>query len=171
MTDRRFPIGQFVLKDAYTRKELNELIQIISSTTADYRRLVENLSEKELSNTYRDDSWNIRQLVHHVADIALVHYLRMKKAITESNYEMTLIDMNAWSATKDALEMPVNDSLNMFESIHHRYAFLAKNLSEEQLSISYFHPVRKIQLDQRQAIAMSAWHAQHHLAHIRLALQ
>jgi uncharacterized damage-inducible protein DinB len=170
MSDRKFPIGPFVLQENYSDGELGELLRIIRESPSQYRDAVEHLSGPDLSKTYREGSWNVRQLVHHVADIALLHYFRMKKALTEPGYEITLIEIDAWASTPDVLKEPVSTSLAMFDAIHQRYAAFAEVLDEEQLAVSYFHPVRKIQINQTQALAMSAWHVQHHLAHIRLAL-
>ena len=172
MIDRRYPIGQMILRDDYSPVELQDMIHIIETIPAEYRTLVENLTDEELSKTYREGSWNIRQVVHHVADMQFLHYFRMKKAITEPDYkEATIIDMNAWAATADSLNAPILDSLMIFEGVHRRYAFLAETLTEEQFNIVYFHPVRKIGFNQKQALAMSVWHVQHHLAHIKLALE
>jgi hypothetical protein len=171
MTDRKFPIGPFVLKETYTSGELADLLANISSAPSDYQNLVVDLSDEALLKTYRDGSWNVRQLVHHVADIALLHYFRMKKAITEPGSDMALINMDGWAQTADSLHSPVTDSLMMLESVTRRYLFLISALTDKETAISYFHPVWKIQLNQQQAIAMSAWHVQHHLAHIRLALK
>lgn len=171
MTDRKFPIGPFVSQETYTAEELASLIYIVESAPANYRALVQQLSEDDLNKTYREDSWNIRQLVHHVSDIHLLHFFRMKMALTEPDYKnVTLINMDGWAKTPDALNMPIEDSLLAFESIGNRYVYLAKNLTSGQLDIAYFHPLRKIWLTQRQALAMSAWHVRHHLAHINLAL-
>jgi len=171
MTDRRFPIGAFVLQEDYSNEELNSLIHILETIPAEYRRLTEKLTDEELTKTYREGSWNIRQLVHHVADIQFLQYFRMKKALTEPDYkEMTIIDMNAWAATSDAVNAPIAHSLFILEGVLNRHAFFAKTLTPEQLSITYFHPVRGIWMNQKQAIAMAVWHVQHHLAHIGLAL-
>jgi uncharacterized damage-inducible protein DinB len=171
MTDRQYPIGPFVLKEEYIKEDLEKFIEVIGSSASKYRALVENLGDEDLAKTYREGSWNIRQLIHHVADIAFIHYFRFKKAVTESDYkEVTLINMDAWSATQDSLEMPIVGSLNALEAVNERYAYFAAKLGEEQLAKSYFHPMRKIWLNQKQALAMSVWHLQHHLAHVKLAL-
>lgn len=171
MTDRKYPIGLFELQDDYSDEELNNFIHILKTIPAEYNKLTHNLTDEELTKTYREGSWNIRQLVHHVADIQFLQYFRMKKALTEPDYkEMTIIDMNAWSATSDALNAPISHSLNILEGILSRHAFFAKTLTPEQLSITYFHPARGIWMDQKQAIAMAVWHVKHHLAHIELAL-
>ena len=171
MTDNRYPIGPFELHENYSDEELKDFIHILETIPAQYRNLTENLTDTQLARTYRDGSWNIQQLIHHVADIQFLHYFRMKKALTEPDHqETTLIDMNAWSATPDSLAAPISYSLLTLEGILHRYAFLIRTLTEKQLSIRYFHPVRGIWFNQKQAIAMSVWHVRHHLAHIGLAL-
>ncbi|MCE7041733.1 DinB family protein [Dyadobacter sp. CY312] len=170
MTDRQYPIGRFNLQDDYSTEEFTALIDVIRAAPAQYRALVGNLSDDDLTKIYREGSWNIRQLVHHVSDIGLLHYYRMKKAITEPGSDMAVINMDAWAQTTDSLQMPVADSVLLFEAITNKYIFLITTLTVEQLSISYYHPVRKLWLTQKQAVAMSAWHVEHHLAHIRLAL-
>ncbi|NIJ55758.1 YfiT family bacillithiol transferase [Dyadobacter arcticus] len=171
ITDRKYPIGTFNPQDSYTDQEIAGLIATIEKAPADYRSLVESLSESDLENTYREGSWNVRQLIHHVADIHLLHFLRMKKALTEPDYkEVTLINMDGWAKTPEASVMPIEPSLTIFENIGYRYIYLAKTLTPEQLEIAYFHPVRKIWLSQQHALAMSAWHVSHHFAHVQLAL-
>lgn len=170
ISDRKFPIGSLALQDNYTKEELDELLRVIRTSPSQYNEAVSHLSDQDLSKTYREGSWNVRQLVHHVADIALLHYFRMKKAVTEPEYEITLIDMDAWASTGDSLTLPVSVSLTMFDAIHQRYADFAETLDEAQLAAAYYHPIRKIWISQKQALAMSAWHVQHHLAHIHLAI-
>ena len=160
------------MQDTYSAAERTECIRLIETSPAQYRQLVESLSPADLARTYREGSWTIRQLVHHVADIQFLHYLRLKKALTEPDYTVvTLINMDGWASTPDATDAPVADSLLMLEGVHQRYAYLAKSLTKSQLALTYYHPARQFTINQVQALAMSAWHVQHHLAHIRLALQ
>ena len=101
----------------------------------------------------------------------MIHYTRMKQVITDPDYKtINLIKIDDWAATPDTLHAPIKDSLLQLEGVHRRYAHLAKSLSEEQLNLSYYHPIRGYFINQRQALAMSAWHVMHHLAHIKLAL-
>ncbi|WP_031530632.1 DinB family protein [Dyadobacter crusticola] len=171
MIDRKYPIGPFVSQADYTDEELAELISTIETAPAAYRELAANFSEEDLGKTYREGSWTVQQLIHHVADIHLVHFFRMKKALTEPDYkEVTLINMDGWVKTPEAVSYPIADSLAAFESIGNRYVYLAKSLTSEQLDIAYFHPVRQMWISQKHALAMSAWHVKHHFAHIELAL-
>lgn len=168
---RKYPIGPFSKKEEYPREEIESMITRIEEAPGRYRAATQNLDAGDLEKTYRPGSWNVRQLVHHVADIQLLHLLRMKKALTEPDYtEVTLIDMDRWAMTPDGLEAPVEDSLTMLEGTTRRYVALLRSLTGEQLGISYYHPVRKYHINQAQAISMSDWHLKHHLAHINLAL-
>jgi hypothetical protein len=170
--DLQYPIGNFTKKDHYTTGEIETMITEIAASPAKYQSLVSTLTEADLLKTYREGSWNIKQLVHHVADIQMLHFLRMKKALTEKDgLEATLINMDGWAETTDGKAAPVEDSLLMLEGITKRYVFLLKTLGEDALQISYYHPLRGYHITQAQAIAMSAWHLQHHLAHIELALK
>lgn len=167
----QYPIGQFEKKENYTNDELKALIRTLENAPENYRKIIERLKPDDLCKTYREGSWNIQQLMHHVADIHLLHFFRMKKALTEPDYDkVTIIDMDEWAKTPEGLNAPVEDSLMMFEGINRRYVFLLHTLDDTALKVQYFHPVRKYWINQAQAIAMSAWHVSHHLAHIKLAL-
>jgi hypothetical protein len=172
LAELKFPIGPFVAQENITDAELAGFISTIESAPARYQALTENLGPQELSKTYREGSWHIQQLVNHVADMQLLHFFRMKKALTESDYkEITLVNIDGWAHTTDGASSPIADSLHMFESITKRFVFLIRSLNNQQLEISYYHPVRKTMLNQRQAISMSAWHVRHHLEHIKIALK
>ena len=167
----KFPIGPFAPQETIAKPELDTLIEIVASAPARYRALTTNLRGGDLQKTYRAGSWNIQQLLAHVADMQMLHFFRMKKALTEPDYkEITLVNIDGWASTADGLSSSVADSLDMFEAITKRYLYLMQSLDEKQHDIAYYHPIRKIMLNQKQAISMSAWHVQHHLEHIKIAL-
>ncbi|GAB3798795.1 bacillithiol transferase BstA [Spirosoma humi] len=171
MENRKYPIGPFAIQDSYPDDQMAHIIDVIEASPLAYRQVIQGLSSLDLAKTYREGSWTVQQLVHHVSDISLLHFLRMKQALTDPGYTVaTMINMDGWATTADGIDAPVNDSLNLFEGVHRRYAHLAKSLTPAMLAVSYFHPVRQLQVNQAQALAMSAWHVQHHLAHIKLAL-
>ncbi len=96
-----------------------------------------------------------------------VGLFKNEKALTEPDYkDVTLINMDAWVKTPDAIEAPIEDSIMMFKGITKRYVFLLKSLTGESLKLEYYHPVRKYYINQAQAMEMSAWHVRHHFAHI-----
>lgn len=171
MIDLKYPIGGFKIQEVYTQEELDGILREIENAPKRYAALVSDLTDEDLAKCYREGSWTVRQLVHHVADIQFLHFLRMKKAVTEPNYDqLTMINMDGWASTADSITAPVEDSLQILEGITRRYLRLARSLDEQQFSISYLHPVRQITFNQKQALAISAWHLNHHLAHVKLAL-
>lgn len=171
MTDPKFPIGPFAARENISDAELKEMIDTIATAPEKYAGALQNLSKEDLQKTYREGSWNVQQLVQHVADMQLLHYFRMKKALTDPEYkEVTLVNIDGWAQTSEGPGSPVEDSLAMFDAITKRFVQLMRSLNAEQKEIAYFHPVRKSWLNQKNAIAMTAWHVKHHLEHIRLAL-
>jgi hypothetical protein len=167
----KFPIGPFVAPESIGNDELVRLIKTIEDAPAKYRAMARGLSADDLKKTYREGSWNVQQLFNHVADMAMLHFFRMKKALTEKDYkEITLVDMDGWVKLYDGSYANIEDSLMMFESIVRRHVLLMRSLTPEQHQIAYYHPVRKVMLDQKKAIAMSAWHVSHHIEHLKIAL-
>ena len=51
----------------------------------DLRATVIDLDEDALQKKYREGSWNVRELVHHIADSQLNMYHRLKLALTDDN--------------------------------------------------------------------------------------
>ncbi len=170
LTKLKFPIGPFVAPESLSNAEFDALVKTIEEAPAKYRELSKRLSPSDLTKTYRDGSMIVQQLYNHVADMQLLHFFRMKKVLTENDYkEITLVNIDAWANTYDGVQSSVDDSLMMFEGLAKRYAGLIRSLTPEQLELSYYHPVRKITMNQKQAIAMSAWHVKHHYAHLLIA--
>lgn len=167
----KFPIGPFRPKESITREDLDQYIETIATAPARYRAITAGLSEDDLKKTYREGSWNVQQIVNHVADMHLLHFFRMKCALTDPDYKnVTLVNQDAWTRTPDGLNGPVLDALDVIESITKRMVFLIRSLDERQLAITYYHPVRRITLSQKQAVSMTAWHVAHHLEHLKIAL-
>ncbi|MGV3587448.1 MAG: DinB family protein [Adhaeribacter sp.] len=165
-----YPIGRFQPQPDYTMAEINFLINFMEQAPTKFAQPLLNLSEADYEKTYRPGSWTIRQLVHHVADIHLLNFLRLKKALTEENYEYTTILMDNWAQTPDATVAPVQDSLAMLTAITPRFVLLMQTLDEQTLSRKFYHPVRKIHLSLKQFFYMATWHIAHHQGHIALAL-
>ncbi|GEO07190.1 putative metal-dependent hydrolase YfiT [Adhaeribacter aerolatus] len=170
MEHLQYPIGRFQPQTDYTAAEINFMINFLEQAPAKFAQPLINLSEADYEKTYRPGSWTIRQLVHHVADIHLLNFLRLKKALTEENFQFTTILMDDWARTPDAAQAPIQDSLAMLSAITPRFVFLMRTLDEKTLSGSFYHPVRKIYLSLKQFFYMATWHIAHHQGHIALAL-
>ncbi|MBO0948712.1 YfiT family bacillithiol transferase [Fibrella forsythiae] len=168
---RQFPIGRWSGQTDFTADEIRVRIQQLRDLPGQYRQLTESLSDDELARTYRPGSWTVRQLVHHVADTHQWHYFRIKHALTLPEIAPGMFsDVNNWAKQPDGHDLPVAASLAILEGLHERLAYLYEHLPEADLQRAYYHPFRQLNVSLAQAIDMVVWHAQHHLAHIRLAL-
>jgi hypothetical protein len=170
MEHLQYPIGRFSPQSDYTAAEIQGMIRRLEQMPDFFTHLLAGCTEAHLAKTYRTGSWNIRQLVHHVADMHLVYYLRMKKALTETDPVATMIEMDKWSDLADARQAPVAGSLLMLEGVNERFIYFLQTLEAQDWDITYYHPVRQIQLSLKQTLYMALWHASHHLAHTELAL-
>ena len=167
----KFPIGTFNAGLDISKSDLNEMLNIIEVVPTHYKAITRGLSATDLKKTYREGAWNVQQLVNHVADMQLLHFFRMKSALTEADYKnVTLVNIPGWASTADGLTSPVEDSIAMIEAINKRFVYLMRSLNDKQLDITYFHPIRKETFNQRRAIALTTWHVHHHLEHIKIAL-
>jgi DinB superfamily len=166
----QYPIGKWASKDHYSPEEIQQNMADIVAYALKYKELTSHLSEEDLEKTYREGSWTIRQVVHHVADTHLFHFLRLKHALTEENPNGVIANVNAFAVLPDSAKAPIEDSLQMIESTHKRYAYLFSNIPVSDYQRTYYHPFRQLNVNLPQAIDMTVWHAKHHLGHIEIAL-
>ncbi len=167
--DVRYPIGKLQVPEKVTLENIQEWLKEIGTYTTRLRETVGSLNEEELSKTYRDGSWTVRQLVHHIADSQLNMYQRLKLALTDENPTVPAFDEEKWAILPDT-KLPVETSIKMLEGINERIVFLGSTLSEDQLDRSFMHQ-KNGKITVATKVAKLAWHEEHHLAHIQIALE
>lgn len=166
--DVKFPIGQLEVPDHVTTEDVKKWLGEIGSYTARLRETVDSLNDEELAKTYREGSWTVRQLVHHIADSQLNMYQRLKLALTDDNPTVPGFDQEKWVQLPDN-ELPVESSIRMLEGLNERIVELGKHVTEEQLGRVFTHETDgEIRVGKK--LAKLSWHEEHHLAHIRIAL-
>lgn len=166
--DVRFPIGKLQVPEQVTLENVQVWLKEIDTYTDRLRETVEPLSEEDLRKTYRDGSWNVRQLVHHIADSQLNMFQRLKLALTDNNPTVPNFDQDKWAVQPDT-ELPVESSLKILEGINERIVSLGNSLTDEQLERTFTHQINgEIKVGTK--VAKLSWHQEHHLAHIKIAL-
>ncbi len=168
--DLRYPIGKMD-EQPFSKKEYDEelkksLLNDIKITPALLENAITNLDEKQLNTPYRTDGWNIKQVVHHVADSHMNAYMRFKLGLTENEPTIKTYDEGAWSELNDTTNLPVNISLTLLHALHIRWVELMKNMSEEDWQRTIFHPEHQKKISLWYLLKMYAWHGKHHVAHI-----
>ncbi len=172
MEHLKFPIGKFDSeKTDYQLEELLECVLQIQALPNELSKLLNGISAENAENTYRPGGWNVRQIIHHIADSHLNAWVRTKLLLTEDNPTVKPYDENAWAAGKD-YGFAFEASYLMLVGIHQRWSLLLLETlkTPELLSRTFFHPEHNKSFSLAQLIAMYAWHGNTHLAHIRIAI-
>ncbi|MBF9237404.1 putative metal-dependent hydrolase [Hymenobacter sp. BT683] len=167
----RYPIGRAQLPEGpLAPTERAVLIQQIAELPAQLLATAQAVGGAGLERPYRPGGWNGRQVIHHVADSHLNAYCRVRLALTEENPTIRPYDEQAWTELPDVAATPITVSLTLIEALHTRWATLLHHLSADQWQRTFYHPGTERDFTLDQALAMYAWHGQHHLAHLKLLL-
>ena len=166
--DVKYPIGELQVPAQVTLQDVQQWASEIATYSDRLRSTVEGLTEEQFAKTYREGAWNVRQLVHHIADSQLNMYQRLKLALTDDNPHVPAFNKNAWAVEPDTT-MPVESSLKMLEGINERIVELTKHLREEQLTRIFTHAVNG-EISVGTKLKKLSWHQEHHLKHIEIAL-
>lgn len=156
-----YPVGKFNASQPGSRAEQIETLRSLPGRLC---HAVSDLSDSQLDTPYRDGGWTVRQVVHHIADSHTNGYLRFKLALTEDNPTVKLYDQAAWAALADSC-MPVEVSIEMTAAVHARLVALIESFSGTDFERTFQHPERG-PMTLGTNLALYAWHARHHLAHI-----
>lgn len=165
----QFPIGKLDVPETVTLDDVKSWVNDIDSYTIRLREIVMGLSEEELEKRYRDDAWTVRQLVHHIADSQLTMFHRLKLALTDERPNVPRFNQDEWVNLSDS-NMPVKPSVLMLEGINSRIVALGESLREDQL-LRTFTLENDKDITVATKFAKLAWHQNHHLAHIKIALE
>lgn len=167
--DLKFPIGTLQVPEKVTLDDVHQWLGEIKTYTTRLREIVDGLRDEELNKGYRDGSWNVRQLVHHIADSQLNMYQRLRLALTDDNPTVPAFNQDKWAVLPDT-ELPVESSIRMLEGINQRIVALGNRLTEDQLTRTF-----SLEGDETISVATKiaklSWHEEHHLAHINIALE
>ena len=166
--DVRLPIGPLQVPEKVTLEHVQGWLKEIETYAIRLRETVDSLNEEQLNKTYREGAWTVRQLVHHIADSQLNMYQRLKLALTDENPTAALFDEEKWAIQPDT-KLPVESSMKMLEGMNERIVSLGQSLTEEQLERVFTHRING-EITVARKIAKLAWHEEHHLAHIKIAL-
>ena len=162
--DPRYPVGDFVAPATITPDDRVGAIATLAELPEELRNAVDGLDAAQLNTPYREGGWNVRQLVHHIADSHMNAFVRVRLALTEDWPTIKTYDENAWAMLHD-VAAPVEGSLELVESLHARWVMLLQSLKGDQWLRGYKHP-QDGPVTVEMATLLYAWHSLHHVAHI-----
>lgn len=170
MEHLKYPIGKFSPKSDYTKEEINEFIRNIEKLPENLKKLLNGIDENDYQKQYREGSWNVKQLVHHIGESHTNAYIRVKLALTEENPTIKPYEENLWIKTEENNLLSASVSIMLVEAIHEKFVCLAKTLDETHLQRTFFHPQSKRTFRICDLLCLYSWHGLHHTAHIKIAL-
>ncbi|MEB6340188.1 DinB family protein [Mammaliicoccus sciuri] len=166
--NNQYPIGQLVIPNNITKTDIDQWINDIELLPKRIHELLSNIQDEQLDNTYREGAWSVRQLLHHIVESHLPGFMNIYLII------------NGKTPTHDALpqiiqenlfegELAYKNDLMMIEEIQSRWANLVKDLPEESFDKT-MPPSSYNQKSLKVLLCVFAWHGNHHMNHIRIAL-
>lgn len=164
MTDPRFPIGEFDREFERSPARQAADISIIEQLPDKIASAVARLDDAQLDTPYRVGGWTIRQTVHHIADSHSNSLTRFKLALTEDSPTIRPYYEDRWAELADS-QLPIDVSLRMIDAIHTRWTALLVSMSDADFRREFIHPETG-RWPLEDALALYAWHSQHHTAHI-----
>jgi hypothetical protein len=165
MSDPRYPIGKFHFEGPLSESERKRAIAEIAAAPAAFREAVSDLSAEQLDTPYREGGWTVRQVIHHVPDSHMNAYLRFKLALTEEEPTIKPYAEDRWAELADTKATPVEVSLILLDSLHHRWVTLLGSLGPHDWKRNFRHPELGV-VSLEKNVALYAWHGKHHLGHI-----
>lgn len=162
--DKRYPIGKYE-EQPFSEALKEEWLLDIKFLPGLVENAILNLNEEHFLLPYREGGWDIRTLVHHIADSHLNAYIRIKKCLTEEKPQVAVYDENLWATLDDVKILPVNISITLLHALHSRMYHTLKNLPAEAWNRTYVHPDYG-EKSLFYLLGMYAWHGRHHVAHI-----
>ncbi|MSO26130.1 MAG: hypothetical protein EXQ73_04255 [Candidatus Nanopelagicaceae bacterium] len=123
-----------------THPEIEKLAAEYETATNVFLEAVKKINLVDLDKP-KQDGWNARQVIHHLADSESQSCARLKRLVAEPGSIIQGYDENKWaqSATLGYTVLPIENSLALFKAARSASLETIKRLSVEQLSNSGTH--------------------------------
>ena len=167
----RFPIGKFQVPEEISQEDLRGYADTIESLSSKLTELLGGKEESVYLQKYRPGSWDVRQVLYHLTDSHMHSYIRFKWTLTESTPTIKAYNEKSWAELPVIYKTPIDVILEDLSMIQRRLAITIRNLSEEDMEKRFFHPENGKTYSLKVLSALYAWHTDHHLNHIRIALE
>ena len=167
----RYPIGKFARPEIIDQDLIDQWINALEEFPDKLRALVSNLNEEQLATPYRPGGWQVRQLVHHIADSHHNSYIRFKWGLTEDKPIIKVYDEKKWAELGDSRKAPISLSLDHLEAVHRKLVFLLRATGSEELKREFIHPEGQVTTSLEENIGRYVWHGNHHYTHIANLIQ
>ncbi len=160
----RFPVGPFEYRPS-TPDQREKLIKSFRQAPENLRKAVSGLSNEQLMTPYREGGWTVAQVVHHIAELDVNSYPRLKYALTEVNPPVLTAKQELWAELLDSKSPDIESSLTMFEAIRARWVEAWLTLKDSDFERKWNHPKLGL-LNVDFILQQYEWHPRHHTGQI-----
>ena len=167
----KYPIGKFTMPQTFDEQVMKQWIQNIKDLPSKLALVSSLLNPDDYFKTYRPGGWNISEVIHHMADSHMNAFIRVKLALTEDIPQIKPYFEDRWVKTPDVTLVSPQESILILKGLHNRWATLLESCTSEELNRTFYHPEHQLDFPIANIIGMYAWHGNHHLAHVHLALK
>lgn len=167
----KYPIGKFIKPGTISESQKLEWIETLENLPEILSNLTNGLSVEQLNLPYRPNGWNIKQVVHHLADSHMNCMIRFKWTLTEDTPTIKAYHEDRWAKLKDDNDNDLSHTLLLLKGLHAKLGTLLRSLTKEDLKREFVHPEQNRHISLEETIGIYAWHSKHHVAHIEQALK
>ncbi len=167
----KYPTGKYQPPHPIEEATVESWISTIKNLPESLRKQVENLSYESLDWIYRPGGWTIKQVVHHIADSHMNAFVRFKLAMTQETPSILPYLEGEWAKLADGDNFEIKHSLEILEGLHARMVLLFESMTSADWEREMYHPEYQKNLSLGWVLGLYAWHSEHHLAHIKQAIE
>lgn len=148
-----------------TKKAILEKLEETRINTLPYF----DLDEEVLKKTYQQGKWNIKYLLHHLADAETVLYERIRRVISEPKPVIWGFDPDKWALYLDYSTVPLSLSKKSYDVTRDAVVYYTNLYFDKYGKNEFIHNETGLRTLQDEIIKV-AIHNEHHLSQIKTAL-
>jgi len=128
------------------------------------------LGDADLARTYGPGKWSIRYVLHHLTDSEVVFTERLRRVISEPTMVVWYYDQDAWATALDYATRSLDASRTVYDALRGAIIDDARRHYERHGATEFVHSKSGLRTLKDEFDKVAA-HNEHHLGHIRMALQ
>jgi hypothetical protein len=145
-----------------------EIIEELERTKADTLKYFD-LRDEDLQKSYGPGKWNVRYVLHHLADSETVLFYRIRRVISEPNQVIWFYDQEAWAKKLDYATVPLTLAKSIYLSSREGNLYYAARHYTGSEEIRCVHSQAGL-MTLKDQFDKVVWHNQQHLNDIQKAL-
>jgi hypothetical protein len=127
------------------------------------------LGDDQLARNYGPGKWQVRFILHHLADAETVLYDRIRRVVSEPRQVLWAFDQDAWAKGLDYSRTPLDLSRQIYEAVRAGVIYQARVHYEKSGHLEFIHSETGIRTLKAEFDKVAS-HNESHIAQINGAL-